>query len=240
MTGGGDALSDVYAKLDWAARRHEEMERLFEDFAKPGGGDERPYGIRYRARNKPAGLVVAFFIVEQPMPLEMSLLAADVVHNTRVALDHVLARLKDHFGGDPGRGSFPTWQSEALWEEKVVKAGNRSALHGLGQPAIELIYAEQPLHRERRPAGPNDLCVEIQRDKPASAGPLGDFRNRRARLMVEVLTPEWLKGRKRLLIAALAKSLGDELDLAPGWTPPERLERGKDKIAHGCRSAASS
>lgn len=30
----------------------------------------------------------------------MSLLAADLVHNTRVALDHVLARLKDHFSRD--------------------------------------------------------------------------------------------------------------------------------------------
>jgi hypothetical protein len=43
------------------------------------------------------------------MPLEMSLLAADLVHNTRVALDHVPARLKDHFGGDASQGSFPTW-----------------------------------------------------------------------------------------------------------------------------------
>jgi hypothetical protein len=33
------------------------------------------------------GLVVASFIVEQPMPLEMGLLAADL-DNARVALDH--------------------------------------------------------------------------------------------------------------------------------------------------------
>ena len=77
----------------------------------------------------------------------MSLLAADLVHNTRVALDHVLARLKDHFGGDAGRGSFPTWQSEDLWQENVVKKGKGSAFHGLDQRAVDLIYAEQPLHR---------------------------------------------------------------------------------------------
>jgi hypothetical protein len=147
VSSGSDALSDVYAKLDWATKRHDDMQRLFEDFAKPGGGDERPYGIRFRERDRPAGLVVASFIVEQPMPLEMSLLAADLVHNTRVALDHVLARLKDHFGGDAGRGSFPTWQSEDLWQEKVVKKGKGSALYGLDQPAVDLIFAEQPLHR---------------------------------------------------------------------------------------------
>jgi hypothetical protein len=75
------------------------------------------------------------------MPVEMSLLAADLVHNARVALDHVLARLKDHFGGDAGRGSFPTWQSEDLWQENVVKKGRGSALHGLDKRAVALVYA---------------------------------------------------------------------------------------------------
>jgi hypothetical protein len=140
-------MSDVHAKLDWAARHHDDMLRLFEEIAMPGGGNERPFGVRYRERDKPAGLVVAFFIAEKPLPVEMSLLAADMVHNARVALDHVLARLKDHFGGDAGQGSFPTWQREDLWQEKVVASGKRSALHGLDRAAVALIYEEQPLHR---------------------------------------------------------------------------------------------
>jgi hypothetical protein len=146
---GSDALSDVYAKLDWASRHHDDIQRQFADFAKPGGGDERPYGITLRERDRPAGLVVASFVVEQSLPLEISLLAADLVHNTRVALDHVLARLKDHFGGDAGDGSFPTWQTEDLWRTKVVMKGRASALHGLDPSAVDLIYAEQPLHRTR-------------------------------------------------------------------------------------------
>jgi hypothetical protein len=146
---GSDALADAYANLEWASERHDDMQRLFADFAKPGGGDERPIGIDFQAGNKPAGLVVARFKVEQPIPVEMSLLAADLVHNARVALDHILARLKDHFGGDPGVGSFPTWQTEDLWQEKVVSSGKRSAMHGLDQAAVDLIYAEQPLHRPR-------------------------------------------------------------------------------------------
>jgi hypothetical protein len=142
-----DVMRDVYAKLDWATKLHGDMERLFKEYAKPGGGDERPIGIKFHERSKPAGLVVASFIIEEPMPLEMSLLAADVVHNTRVALDHVLARLKDHFGGDVGQGSFPSWQTQALWQEKVVDQGKKSALHGLEKKAVDLVYAEQPLHR---------------------------------------------------------------------------------------------
>jgi hypothetical protein len=147
MSAGRDAMRDVHAKLDWATRRHDDMELLFEEFAKPGGGNERPYGVRFHERNTPAGLVVASFIVEEPMPVEMSVLAADLMHNTRVALDHVPARLKDHFGGEVGRGSFPTWQTEDLWQQKVVNGGKRSSLLGLDQKAIDLIYAEQPLHR---------------------------------------------------------------------------------------------
>jgi hypothetical protein len=137
----------VYAKLDWATSRHDEMLRIFEEFIRPGGGDERPYGIRFREADKPAGLVVAHFTVDESMPEEMSLYAADLVHNTRTALDHVLARLKDDFGGDPGQGSFPTWQTEELWQEKVMSAGKRSPVQGLSQPAVDLIYGEQPLHR---------------------------------------------------------------------------------------------
>ena len=61
----------------------------------------------------------------------------------------MLARLKDHFGGDSGHGSFPTWKCESKWQEEVVEGGRRSALHGLDQCAKDLIYAAQPLHREK-------------------------------------------------------------------------------------------
>ena len=84
------------------------------------------------------------------MPIELRLLAADLAHNTRVALDYVLARLKDEFGGDAGHGSFPVWQSGELWREKVERA-KTSALDGLAQPAVDLIYREQPLIGRRPP-----------------------------------------------------------------------------------------
>jgi hypothetical protein len=143
---GGDALRDVHRKLDWASK-HGEMLRTFEGFLRPGGGDERPCGIRWRERDRPKGLVVARFMIDEPMPDAMTMLAADLVHNTRSALDHVLARLKEHLGGDPGEGSFPTRQREDLWQAHVLKPGKKSPLHGLPQDAVDLIYDEQPLHR---------------------------------------------------------------------------------------------
>jgi hypothetical protein len=85
------------------------------------------------------------------MPLEMSLLAADVVHNTRVALDRVLARLKDHFGGDVGKGSFPSWQSEDEWQRHVVNNGKRSPLYGLDEKAVDSSTPSSRYTRRRPP-----------------------------------------------------------------------------------------
>jgi hypothetical protein len=156
VSGGSDALRGVYSKLDWATSRHDEMLRVFEGYLKPGGGDERPCGVRWRRLRRPAGLVVARFIIDEPMPDEMTHLAADLVHNARSALDHVLARLKQHLGGDPGQGYFPTRKSEQLWQDHVIKPGKKGPLYGLPQDAVDLIYNEQPLHR---PAPAEDPLV---------------------------------------------------------------------------------
>lgn len=126
MTRGSNALCDVHRKLDWATSRHEEMIRVFEGYAKPGGGDERPCGIQWRQMDRPRGLVVARFIIDEPMPEAMSMLAADLVHNTRSALDHILARLKEHLGGDPGRGSFPIRQTEQGWQDRARPSRTRT------------------------------------------------------------------------------------------------------------------
>lgn len=84
VTIGTDALSSAYSKLAWTDTRHSEMERTFEKFLHTSEGGT-PYGIRFHTLDKPAGLVRAQFTVEREMPEEMSLLAGDLVHNTRVA-----------------------------------------------------------------------------------------------------------------------------------------------------------
>lgn len=154
-------LASAYAKLRWAENHHEEMQRSFAAFALPDDPKARPYGIQFRARAKPAGLIVATFIAEQPMPEEMSLLAADLVHNARVALDHTLARLKDRLGGKPGRGSFPICAAEGDWKERVEDVGRgRSPLYGLDQAGIDFVRSVQPMHRDD-PA--NDPLVVLNR-----------------------------------------------------------------------------
>lgn len=153
-------LHSAYAKLAWAHSRHEEMERTFEKFVRASEGGT-PYGIQCRLLEKPPGAVRATFIVEREMPDEMSLLAGDVAHNTRVALDHTLAKLKEHFGGDPGRGSFPICQAEDEWTLRVANARRRSPLRGLeGTPAFDVIYRQQPLHR---PSPQDDALVIVNK-----------------------------------------------------------------------------
>jgi hypothetical protein len=116
------------------------MDVVFEGFALGDGDpDERPYGIRFHRRDRPAGLISASFILERPMPDEMGLLSADLVHNTRVALDHVLTALKSRFGGDPGRGGCPVCKTADDWDERVVRP-RKGPLDGLeGTPAWDFI-----------------------------------------------------------------------------------------------------
>jgi hypothetical protein len=136
----------VYAKLCWAEKHLADLMDMAHDYLLPGGGDKRPLGIQFDNSLPP--VVVATFMVEKPLPSEISLHAGDVVHNARTALDHVLARLKDHFGGDAGRGTFPITESDADWKGRVYPRRDgkrlRGPLDGLPCSARMLIYREQP------------------------------------------------------------------------------------------------
>jgi hypothetical protein len=146
MSKGSDAMSDVYSKLDWAEKHLADLMDLAQDYLRPGGGDERPLGIEFDDRRPPQ--VVAKFISEKPVPVEISLHAGDLIHNARTALDHVLARLKDHLGGDISSGTFPITESDADWKGRVYprRDGKRrpGPLDGLPCSARTLIYREQP------------------------------------------------------------------------------------------------
>lgn len=139
-------MGDVYAKLKWAETHLSEIMSLAREYLRPGGGDDRPLGIEFDNRWPP--IVVAKFIAEEPLPFEISLHAGDVVHNTRTALDHVLARLKDHFGGDSRTGTFPITESDADWKGRIYPRRDgkhqRGPLNGLPCSARMLIYREQP------------------------------------------------------------------------------------------------
>lgn len=139
-------MRDVYAKLTWAETHLANIIDVAEEYLRPGGGDDRPLGIEFD--NRQPTVVVATFIVDEPLPIEISLHAGDLIHNARTALDHVLARLKDHFGGDNRSGTFPITESDADWKGRVYPRRDgkrqRGPLNGLPCTARMLIYREQP------------------------------------------------------------------------------------------------
>lgn len=151
-------MTDVYAKLAWAEKHLAKLMSLAQEYLRPGGGGDRPLGIEFDNRRPP--IVVARFICERPMPVEISLHAGDLVHNTRTALDHVLARLKDHFGGGSRSGTFPITESDADWKGRIYPRRDgkrqRGPLDGLPCSARLQIYREQPhvAHGDRRRGDP--------------------------------------------------------------------------------------
>jgi hypothetical protein len=168
MSTGSDAMRDVYAKLGWAEKHLADLMGLGHDYLQPGGGDRRPLGIQFDQSYPP--LVVAKFIVEKPVPVQISLHAGDLVHNARTALDHVLVRLKGHFGGDARSGTFPITESDTDWKGRVYprRDGKRrpGPLDGLPCSARTLIYGEQPhvAYAGRRREDPMAILSSLDND----------------------------------------------------------------------------
>lgn len=232
-------MRDVRAKLDWATEKHEEMLSVFEQWLKPGGGDERPCGVRWRSADRPAGLLVAFFIVEEPLPGRMTMLAADLVHNTRAALDHVLARLKAELGGDPGQGYFPTRQTEDLWQRHLVLP-RRGPLDGLQREAIELIYREQPLHRVLPAEDPLVILNALDNtDKHEELNPAFVYPEvTRGVDLIEVLDPRRLKRAENLWRAGQELKDGTLLARLMVSGNPQRVVRARDDARLGFATGA--
>jgi hypothetical protein len=78
MSAGSEAMRDVHEKLRWAEKHLADLMTLGAEYLHAGGGDERPLGIRFDNRHPP--LVVVKFIVDKPMPTDISLHASDLVH----------------------------------------------------------------------------------------------------------------------------------------------------------------
>src|SRR5919201_2339173 len=71
---------------------------------------------------------------------------------------------KEHVGGNPGSGSFPTFRTAEDWQQRVVDARSRSPLHKLNPVAVELIYNEQPLHRPHPAGDPLAIVNKLDND----------------------------------------------------------------------------
>jgi hypothetical protein len=214
MSRSCDALSDVYAKLDWADEHLADLVELGRAFLRPGGGDERILGIEFDDTRPP--MVVARFIVEEPLPVEISLHAGDLVHNARTALDHILARLKDHFGGEGKSGTFPITESDADWKGRAYPRRDgkrvRGPLDGLPCAALMLIYREQP----------HVVYVGRKQDDPLAILSAMDNTDKHRLLHHGFAYPEAERGLDLIEVRNRRVVLSEE----NGWTRGEPIEHG--------------
>jgi hypothetical protein len=129
-----DRYDRLMNKFSWASRRCGELEAAVEDFRRT-----QPYKISHR-RDDARG-EVTFFVEEVPeLPVSLTLLLGDVIHNLRSKLDHLADALVSAAGGTPDKiTSFPIFESLNAYQDH-----SRKRLDGVNQYCFQTIDNMQP------------------------------------------------------------------------------------------------
>jgi hypothetical protein len=112
-----DSLNRVHERLAWAG---EHLDRFDMDRHAFLQGD--PYSIRREV--KPNGITHDFFVDSAaPVPLALSLIAGDFLHNARAALDNLAYALCEAHttGFDPEAPAFPIFDDPATYRKSGAK-----------------------------------------------------------------------------------------------------------------------
>jgi hypothetical protein len=162
-----DPLFSAKAKLEWARGQLAMLDSMFLAWLRIESGDQRPLGVRFHLEAD-TRVVTAYFTADEDLPIEMSLMAGDLVHNARVALDHSVAALKRNLGGNHRKGGFPVYVDPADWDTKV-NDGDDDPLKRLPPEAKEMIRTFQPFLASDPEADPLRMLNKLDnRDKHRS------------------------------------------------------------------------
>lgn len=141
-------LEGVNAKLDRAEQHLEALNDEWRTFA-----ELNTYRITTEFRPDSRDWLSTFHI-EKPIPISISLVAGDLNHNLRSALDHLVARMVERHGGTVERyHAFPIYPSKERFHGQVValrrKRDREGPLHGIPResPDWALVEESQPYHR---------------------------------------------------------------------------------------------
>lgn len=133
-----DPLEGIRAKLARSVEHLVELDDGVHQYL-----DANPVGIQRQVQPDGETSVIAFVVKEQP-PIELAILAGEVVHQMRSALDHLANQLVRAAGNTPTRStSFPTAR------ERPQKGINVPG--GVGSRALQIIESLQPYHRRDQP-----------------------------------------------------------------------------------------
>lgn len=109
------------------------------------------YGVEFEADPEPYCYVVRLKVFK-PVPLRLSVIFGEIIHNLRSALDHLVCRLVESYGGIVDRQSFPIYANEADFIGNVAsrdKKRGSGPLEGIppGSKVWALMEDAQPYKR---------------------------------------------------------------------------------------------
>jgi hypothetical protein len=131
-----DPLADIYAKFGWAQRHDRRWHALFGRWL-----DRKPYGVRGQPEVATGTFVIRAVERYEP-PVVLPLLYADLVHNLRAVLDHIVCQLVILNGGSCDKDtSFPVVMKDKDWKSVV---GNQ--LKGFPKEWRGIVKSFQPFH----------------------------------------------------------------------------------------------
>jgi hypothetical protein len=127
-------LSGVYAKLDWAERHIDLFRQTVESFQ---ARDPAPFGFRTEEHARTDGSIEyeLYAIVREQPPRELALIAGDVAHNVRSALDHLVYLLSSRKAQRSNKTQFPIFTDECRF--KVLGVAMIESIKGPERTLIE-------------------------------------------------------------------------------------------------------
>jgi hypothetical protein len=142
------AVAGIKAKL---ARAHKYLDALDDEIA--AFAEKKPYGVRGEVDPKRRQWV-AYFVLKEPLPIELSVTVGDIAHNLRSALDHIAYALVPKRARDR-RTAFPIVDhpEDFFCSVKHAAKRGRGPLKGLDPdgPAFAFFEWAQPYNRRNAP-----------------------------------------------------------------------------------------
>ena len=126
--------ASVSKKIERAEKHLHDLQAVQQGFL-----DSNPYDLRIQD-NSESGRRETIVTRADPIPADIDVIAGDVIHNLRSALDHVIYQLVLANGGKADNGGmFPIWRTKADY-----KASRPGHANGISKAALDILYELKP------------------------------------------------------------------------------------------------